>query len=194
MKEHGPATSGGVRRQFVQFHHARNQAGLTLVELLIGMSITVILTGLTIGSVSIIGDFVTTSEINNLMTDLYYSRSEAIKRKSTITICRSEDGESCATGSKWEEGWIVFSDSNRNRVIDEDDKILLIRDKLPGNSVLTLGSGYYYYIMFSPTGEAYPRNTFKYCRAGAAPKAIILFATGRARVSTLDSGGNPLKC
>lgn len=194
MKVQSPTAPGGSRHRSIQLNHFRNQVGLTLVELLIGMSISVILAGLTVSSISIIGDFTATSEINNLMADLYYARSEAIKRRSSITICRSEDGENCAAGSKWEDGWIVFTDSNRNRVIDGDDKILLIRDALPANSAVTLGSGYYYYIMFSPMGEAYPRNTFKYCRPGARPKAIILFATGRARVSTLDSSGKPLKC
>jgi len=193
MKVQRPA-AGGLRHPSIQLNRFRIHAGLTLVELLIGMSITVILTGLTVGSISIIGDFTATSEINNMMADLYYVRSEAIKRRSSITICRSEDGENCATGSEWERGWIVFTDTNRNRVIDGDDRILLVRDALPANSALTLGSGYYYYIMYSPTGEAYPRNTFKYCRPGARPKAIILFATGRARVSTLDSSGKPLKC
>jgi len=194
MNVQRPAAAGGPCHRSSKLNHFRSQAGLTLVELLIGMSITAILTGLTVSSVSLIGDFTTTSEINNLMADLYYARSEAIKRRSSITICRSEDGENCATGSKWERGWIVFTDLNRNRVIDGDDKILLIRDALPASSALTLGSGYYYYIMYSPMGEAYPRNTFKYCRPGARPKAIILFATGRARVSTLDSSHKPLKC
>lgn len=172
----------------------RHQLGISLFEVVITMSITTVLAGLAFGSLSALSNFSTVSEINNLIADLYYSRSEALKRRVTVTICRSTDGQTCSKGSTWDKGWIVFSDQNRNRKIDDDDQKLLIRDGIDELSTLTLGSGYYYYIMFSPIGEAYPRNTFKYCRSNYPPKAIILYATGRARVSTEDSSGKPLKC
>jgi type IV fimbrial biogenesis protein FimT len=163
----------------------RNESGFTLVELMIGLSIVAILAGLSFGSFSLFGSFTSTSEINGLIADLYYGRSEALKRRSSITMCRSEDGSHCAKGSHWENGWIVFVDRNRNR---------LVRNGLESDASLTLGSGYYYYIMFSPTGEAYPRNTFRYCTSGHPPRAIILYSTGRARISSKDSSGKPLKC
>lgn len=170
------------------------QTGLTLIEILISLSISAILTGLAVGSVSTINNFANVSEVNNLIADLYYSRSEALKRRSTITICRTDGGDTCNKGSGWEKGWIIFTDKNRNRKIDGNDRLLQIRDGLKQSAKLTLGSGYYYYIMFSDTGEAYPRNTFKFCPKSGQPKAIILFSTGRARISHKNSSGKPLKC
>lgn len=187
------ASDQGITRRRIQ-SRKRRQFGITLFEVVITMSITTVLAGLAFGSLSAISNFSTVSEINNLIADLYYSRSEALKRRVTITICRSNDGETCSKGATWNNGWIVFSDQNRNRKIDDEDQKLLVREGIDELSTLTLGSGYYYYIMFSPIGEAYPRNTFKYCRSNYPPKAIILYATGRARISTQDSSGKPLKC
>jgi len=170
------------------------QSGFTLIEAMITISIMLVLTGMAFGTVSVARDFETVTDINDLMADLYYSRTEALKRHSTITICRSDDGETCSHQPDWENGWMVFTDANRNRVVDGNDEVLRVSDGLDNVGSLSLGSGYYYYIMFSNTGTVYPRNSFKVCRPGSAPRAIIIYASGRARVSRQDSSGNPLKC
>ena len=176
------------------FNSRPGNSGFTLVESMITVSTMLLLTGMAIGTLSVYRNFETVSDINDLLTDLYYSRTEALKRNSTITLCRSNDGLTCIRNTDWENGWIIFTDQNRNRVVDGNDEILRTSSGLEHGGSLTLGSGYYYYIMFANTGVAYPRNTFKVCRPGGEPRAIILYATGRARISRLDSGGNPLNC
>lgn len=169
-------------------------SGFTLVESMITISTMLLLTGMAFGTLSVFRNYETVSDINDLLADLYYSRTEALKRHSTITLCRSNDGSTCIRNTDWENGWIIFSDQNRNRVVDGKDEILRTSSGLDHGGSLTLGSGYYYYIMFAETGVAYPRNTFKVCRPGSEPRAIILYASGRARISRLDSDGNPLNC
>jgi len=161
---------------------------------MISISVMLLLTGMAFSALSFIRNYETVSDINDLLADLYFSRTEALKRHSTLTLCRSNDGATCIRTNDWENGWIIFTDNNRNRVVDEEDKILRASNGLDHVGSLTLGSGYYHYIMFDSTGAAYPRNTFKVCRPGTQPRAIILYASGRARVSRLDSGGIPLKC
>jgi len=173
--------------------HLRN-SGFTLIESMISISVMLLLTGMSFSALSFIRNYETVSDINDLLADLYFSRTEALKRHSTLTLCRSNDGATCIRTNDWENGWIIFTDNNRNRVVDEEDKILRASNGLDHVGSLTLGSGYYHYIMFDSTGAAYPRNTFKVCRPGTQPRAIILYASGRARVSRLDSGGIPLKC
>jgi len=170
------------------------QPGFSLIETLITISAMLVLTSMAFGALSVYRDFETVSDINDLLADLYYSRTEALKRHTTVTVCRSNDGSRCIRNPDWENGWIIFSDRNRNRVVDGTDEILRVSDGLDHVGSLTLGSGYYYYIMFNSTGAAYPRNTFKVCRPGGEPRAIILYASGRARVSTLDSSGKLLSC
>jgi type IV fimbrial biogenesis protein FimT len=51
-----------------------------------------------------------TSHTNDLMGDLAIARSEAVKRNIPVVLCASIDGDSCADGANWNQGWIVFPD------------------------------------------------------------------------------------
>jgi len=86
-------------------------SGFTLVEMLMSMAVVAIL--LVIGIPSF--RFVTNSnriaaEINGLLGDMQYARSEAIKEGQPITVCVSTNGTSCANGNNnWQNGWIVLN-------------------------------------------------------------------------------------
>jgi len=59
------------------------------------------------------------AEVNGLLGDLQYARSEAIKEGQTVTTCVSISGTTCAGGANinWANGWIVFSDPNGNATV-----------------------------------------------------------------------------
>lgn len=109
---------------------AASQAGFTLVELLVVMVIVVIL--MAIGAPSY--RYVTTAnrvatEANTLLGDLQYARSEAVREGQPVTVCISKTGTSCdAASTSWQEGWIVFSDSNGNQTVDTGDAVLRVRN------------------------------------------------------------------
>lgn len=57
--------------------------------------------------------YITTSnrlsgEINSLLGDMQFARSEAIKEGQTVTICASADGTTCSGAAAWNTGWIIF--------------------------------------------------------------------------------------
>jgi len=88
-------------------------SGFTMIEMLMTMAIAAVLLGLAVPSFR----YVTNSnriagEINGLLGDLQFARSEAIKEGRTVTVCVSSDGSSCLNPSPaaWQNGWIVFSD------------------------------------------------------------------------------------
>jgi len=65
------------------------------------------------------------AEINGLLGDLQYARSEAIKEGQTVSVCVSQDGASCSGNNTWQNGWIVFSDVNGNGAVDNAADIVL---------------------------------------------------------------------
>jgi type IV fimbrial biogenesis protein FimT len=77
------------------------------------MSVAVVAILLVIGIPSF--RFVTNSnriaaEINGLLGDMQYARSEAIKEGQPITVCVSTNATSCAIGNNnWQNGWIVLN-------------------------------------------------------------------------------------
>jgi len=85
--------------------------GVSLLELIVVMGIAAILLG--VAATSYQG--ITTSsrmsgEINGLLADLQFGRSEAIKQGQNVVICVSTSGSDCTAGTSWNQGWIVFVD------------------------------------------------------------------------------------
>jgi type IV fimbrial biogenesis protein FimT len=98
--------------------HAARTAGFTLLELLITMSVATILLTIAIPSFR----YVTNSnriaaEVNGLLGDLQFARSEAIKEGRYVSVCASSDGQSCSNSVDWQSGWIVFANPNNNPAV-----------------------------------------------------------------------------
>lgn len=92
--------------------------GFTLLELMTVIVIAGILVGLGWPAMT---DFVRnarmTSAANDFMAALHMARSEAVKRRSQVVVCTSNNALSAApacTSSANLTGWIVFVDSNGN--------------------------------------------------------------------------------
>jgi len=90
--------------------HRDRIAGFTLVELMVTVAIIAILASLAAPSFS---DFIRNQRIKNasfdLVSDLTYARSEAVKRNGSVTIS--------AAGGGWNEGWsITIEDGTSIRV------------------------------------------------------------------------------
>lgn len=84
-------------------------SGFTLVEVMITLVIAIILAAIAIPQfTSTTQAQRTSSEINNLLNDVQFARSEALKEGQMVSLCISTNGTSCS-GSGWESGWIVYS-------------------------------------------------------------------------------------
>jgi type IV fimbrial biogenesis protein FimT len=97
----------------------KRQNGLTLIELLI--TIVVLTTILALGVPSFM-QFIKnnriTAQANSVVISVQLARNEAIKRGSGSVICASTDQATCSGDDDWTNGWIVFSDLNRNGAPD----------------------------------------------------------------------------
>jgi len=87
----------------------RQVRGFTLIELMVTLAIGTILLMIAAPQfTSAIQTQQSNAEMTNLMNDLQYARSEAIKEGQNVTICASSNGKSCS-GTTWNSGWIIFS-------------------------------------------------------------------------------------
>jgi type IV fimbrial biogenesis protein FimT len=87
-------------------------SGFSLVELMVVIMIVATLMALGVPSYR----YVTNSnrisaEVNSLLGDLQFARSEAIKEGGTVTVCPAADTTltACGNSSRWDQGWIVTS-------------------------------------------------------------------------------------
>lgn len=103
------------------------QAGLTLPELVIGLGIAAILMSIGIPSYR----YITCSsristEVNSLLGDLQWARSEAVREGQTVTVCPANPTKTqcVANSNTWQNGWIIFTDVNNNATVANSGDIL----------------------------------------------------------------------
>lgn len=137
-------------------------AGFTLTELVVVMTIVGILTAIGVPSFK----YVTTSnrmstEVNALLGDMQFARSQAVKEGQTVTICTSTDGATCVGtgGVNWQVGWIVFLDTNGNHVVDANEAVLRKQPAFTGSDTFVASAATFTYATFNrmgyaPTGSA----------------------------------------
>ena len=137
-------------------------AGFTMTELVMVMSIVAILAAIGIPSFK----YVTASnriasEINGLLGDMQFARSQAVKEGQSVTVCVSSNGTSCTGGKAWQNGWIVFLDANFNQQVDvaAGEKVIRIQPPFTGTdtfiaSVNTFTAITYNRMGYAPSGLA----------------------------------------
>ncbi len=130
--------------------------GITLLELVVAMGIAAVLMAVAVPSYR----YVTNSnriaaEVNGLLGDLQFARSEAIKEGGTVTVCVSSNGTSCsgATTTNWASGWIVFSDPNNNHVVDANETIYRVQSTFTGTDTFVSNNNVGY-VTFNREGFA----------------------------------------
>jgi type IV fimbrial biogenesis protein FimT len=185
------------RSDSVGFGLRLKQAGFSLYDLMVTSVVAGVMGIGTIGVTGLVQDTRMTTAVNQLIGDLSLARSESIKRQTVVTLCKSGDGASCADDGGWHNGWIVFADENNNHAVDADEAIIHVQQRLDGNLTLRYGeTGSYGYVRYKPNGEAWPGATFSFCdgRGASKAKGVIVYWTGRPRVTFKTSEGKPLSC
>ncbi|GAB0148415.1 hypothetical protein McPS_11550 [Marichromatium sp. PS1] len=161
-----------------------------MLELIVTISILTIILSVAIPSFR---EIIATNRIavinNDLLEALHVARSEAIKRGTRVTVCKSTTTSSsspaCATGdSGWESGWIIFSDRGTRGQIDGNDQVIIVHEQnIPAVTITT--SNYQNFICYLPSGFSQssgglPNGSFLIKLQGKARKIGINF-TGRIR-------------
>jgi type IV fimbrial biogenesis protein FimT len=171
-------------------------SGFTVVELMITLVVLVALAALVAPSFrDFIIDSRTTGETNEFLTQLNFSRAEAVKRNARVTMCKSSNSSSstptCTTAGGWEQGWISFVDVGTTGTVDGGDTILRVHPALTPGDTLTLAgdTGVASYVSFIPDGRSQlwdgaAVGVFDLCVSGAVAHGRKVTVTlGRAEAT-----------
>ncbi len=135
------AVARRTRKPYAGRASGRQHAGFTLTELVVVMLIVAILLGIGVPSYRYVSySNRVASEINALLGDLQFARSEATREGQTVTVCPAAATlrQCAARSTAWQNGWIVFSDVNNNATVAGAGDILRVQPAFNGTPPDTL--------------------------------------------------------
>ncbi len=172
----------------------RRVRGFTLIELVVTMAVAAILVAVAVPNMrTFIQNGRLNTQVNDLIGDLSLARSEAIKRRSNVGVCKSTNGTTCVGGGDWRDGRAVFVDDiTINGTWDAGETILRFREPLAGATDLVLNMAPP--IIYSSSGRSNVAagSFFTLCddRGYTKGKQVNLNSLGQAAISATP----PLAC
>jgi type IV fimbrial biogenesis protein FimT len=154
-------------------------SGYTLVEVLVAMTVVSILAAIAIPSFK----YVTTSnrvttEVNGLLGDMQFARAEAIKEGQSVTICEANSAYSgCGGSTSWQNGWIVFMDTNGDGTRQNTESILRTQKAFTSTDTFIADQT-------GTTGVTYNRMGYGNTHAATPPTTIKLHDSTNTHVWT----------
>ena len=164
-----------------------------MLELMATLFLAVIVMGLGVPSMmNMIRSATLVSISSDVVVDIQFARSEAIKLNTPVTVCAANASSSdCINGTDWTEGWIVFGESlTVNGAVDPGEAIFRThtgagQDSMKinmtaatnlTNALVFLGNGF----PVSPGGLS-PSGTLQICDDGDPEfsRNIVINKTGR---------------
>ena len=162
--------------------------GFTLIELMVTLAVAAILMTIAVPSYQ---TFVLNNRMSSMSNDLLgalqLARSEAVKRNSRVSVCKSVGG-ACTAGGTWAQGWMVFVDGGMAGTLDGTDQPVQIYPALTGTTTLGATANVSNFISYLPTGmpnlAVGTTATLTLCPgvAGANGRDIQIVAAGRASI------------
>jgi type IV fimbrial biogenesis protein FimT len=129
----------------------------------------------------------------DLMAALMFSRSETIGRSDFVSICQTDPNSvGCASSGGWEQGWVVFVDSNADGVIDNPDDILHAHEALDPGITARWPSAAGQRITFRPNGltSLAGTRTIVLCdERGFDPDGIAIIVSLLGKASSMPATG-----
>ncbi len=168
-----------------------SEHGVSLIELMIGISLLAIMASIAIPSYQyLVTNNRITTHTNRILGSLLLARSEAAKRGTSVSVCRTADPTAtppiCATGNKWSDGWIVFEDLGADGgFTNGTDTVLRTEAAIKAGNTIKASLSFTNFIRYSPEGRSNTIGNFTICSEDNDAKytrSIAVGSTGRPRV------------
>ena len=184
--------------------HRRN-CGFSIVELMIVMVIAAVL--MTIAAPSM-GTFVRNNRLQSqtlaLMRMMHFARSEAVKRKTRVVLCRSANPSAATptcggTPSNWSTGFLLFASGDTNNTFQTATDVLLRIGSAPGDGVTVItnstSNNNLEYDIDGSTNEGGGTARFAVCdaRGGAFGHQVDVTPVGRPSIRK-GTESSPVNC
>lgn len=179
----------------------RKSSGFTLLEVIVVVAIVAIMTTLALPSVTaLVQSNAVSSNVNGLMADIRFARSEAVRRGGAVIMCRSDDPEAtppaCNTTAGtngWVSGWIIFEDRDNSQTYSaagDQGQLLKVQGPITNlDSIMeTSGSGSTK-LQFNATGRMNlaSATALQFGGNGSMPnnrqRIVCINGSGRARIA-----------
>jgi type IV fimbrial biogenesis protein FimT len=173
----------------------QRNAGFTLLELMIVISIVAILTAIAVPSFDYLNNQrISQGQVESLQRALSMARQMAIAKNRQTVVCPSNNGSSCSNSKDWSFGYMVYVEKNGNSTFnaDQDELIEYVTGvknvaARQGSSGLAhaLTSSSSLPVKFSAQGSAVLSNqTLTYCdNEGEARFEVVVSNSGRIKIA-----------
>jgi type IV fimbrial biogenesis protein FimT len=171
----------------------RAPAGVTLVELVVGLAIFAVLLALAVPS------YARFAEEQRLLADarrlseaILLARSEAIKRNGVVILCAASRRGACGASGHWHDGWMAFEDSDGDGVPGAGEALVPAAEPSGHPGITIVGNRPVdRYLRFTYAGSArlvsgaLQMGTFVVCKPGLRGYRVVLANSGRTRIEKL---------
>ncbi len=166
--------------------HIRNKAsdGFTVVEVMVVLSITAIIVAFATPSfMNIVANNRVVAASNELVITLNLAKSEAVRSGHKTILCKSPIANQCDDTAAWNEGLLLFQDSDNNGNINNDEKIIKVIPTSDDSLNFAYTGSSPNFIRFNANGRTNTNGHFCFNNSykQANSRAVVITQSGRIR-------------